>query len=338
MREVARLVTLVERDDPAAVAERAAPLAAIEIQPARARRRVHRRARRRQVHAARRARLGARGRRRIAASRSSPSIPSSAVTGGALLGDRTRIRVPEGRVFFRSQASQAESGGLAPTTYPVVRVLRRLFDLVLVETLGVGQSEDDIRHVADATYLLLQPLAGDSVQHLKAGMMEAPDVIVVTKCDVADLAHRALADLRGAIGLARPGETIPLHAVSARTGAGIDDLAAAVAATEAGPEQPHDDWFVTRAVRTAHGRLGAARLAEHGPGPVVHWTSAWPRRSPDRLLRPPEPAASGEPSRSTSVRRSGVPDNEGRDAILALSSLYVVEHIALLSDHPPGGV
>ena len=265
MREVARLVTLVERDDPAAVAERAAPLAAIESNPlapvvgftgapgvGKS-----------TLLGALASALAAGSDRRIAIV---AVDPSSAVTGGALLGDRTRIRVPEGRVFIRSQASQAESGGLAPTTYPVVRVLRRLFDLVLVETLGVGQSEDDIRHVADATYLLLQPLAGDTVQHLKAGLMEAPDVIVVTKCDVADLAHRALADLRGAIGLARPGETIPLHAVSARTGAGIDDLAAAVAATEAGPEQPHDDWFVTRAVRTAHGRLGAARLAEHGPG------------------------------------------------------------------------
>lgn len=264
MREVARLVTLVERDDPAAVAERAEPLAAIESNPlapvvgftgapgvGKS-----------TLLGALASALAAGSDRRIAIV---AVDPSSAVTGGALLGDRTRIRVPEGRVFIRSQASQAESGGLAPTTYPVVRALRRLFDLVLVETLGVGQSEDDIRHVADATYLLLQPLAGDSVQHLKAGLMEAPDAIVVTKCDVADLAHRALADLRGAIGLARPGETIPLHAVSARTGAGIDELAAAVAATKAGPEQPSDDWFVARAVRTAHGRVGAARLAEHGP-------------------------------------------------------------------------
>lgn len=263
MREVARLVTLVERDDPAAVAERNGPLAAIEANPlapvvgftgapgvGKS-----------TLLGALASALAVGADRRIAIV---AVDPSSAVTGGALLGDRTRIRVPEGRVFIRSQASQAESGGLAPTTYPVVRVLRRLFDLVLVETLGVGQSEADISHVADATYLLLQPLAGDSVQHLKAGLMETPDAMVVTKCDVADLAHRALADLQGAIGLARPGETIPLHAVSARTGAGIDDLAAAVAATAAGPEEPHDDWFVTRAVRTAHGRRGAARLAALG--------------------------------------------------------------------------
>jgi LAO/AO transport system kinase len=263
MREVARLVTLVERDDPAAAAERAAPLAKIEANPLAP------------VvgftgapGVGKSTLLGALASSMATTSERRIAIvavdPSSAITGGALLGDRTRIRVPEGRVFIRSQASQAESGGLAPTTYPVVRILRRLFDLVLVETLGVGQSEDDIRHVADATCLLLQPLAGDSVQHLKAGLMEAPDVIVVTKCDVADLAHRALADLRAAMGLARPGETIPLHAVSARTGSGIADLAAAVAATPAGAERPSDDWFIVRAVRTAHGRLGAARLAERG--------------------------------------------------------------------------
>ncbi len=266
MREVARLVTRVERDDPAAAAERAAPLAAIEQRPlapvvgftgapgvGKS-----------TLLGALASSLAAGSDRRIAIV---AVDPSSAVTGGALLGDRTRIRVPEGRVFIRSQASQAESGGLAPATYPVVRVLRRLFDLVLVETLGVGQSEDDIRHVADATYLLLQPLAGDAVQHLKAGLMEAPDVIVVTKCDVADLAHRALAELRAAIGLARPGETIPLYTVSARTGAGIADLAAAVAATPAGAERARDEWFISRAVRTAHGRVGAARLAEHGLEP-----------------------------------------------------------------------
>jgi LAO/AO transport system kinase len=263
MREVARLVTLVERDDPAAAAERAGALAAIEgnaLAPV--------------VGftgapgVGKSTLLGALASALVTGSDRRIAIvavdPSSAVTGGALLGDRTRIRVPAGRVFIRSQASHAASGGLSPATYPVVRVLRRLFDLVLVETLGVGQSEDDIRHVADATHLLLQPLAGDSVQHLKAGLMEAPDVIVVTKCDVADLAHRALADLRAAIGLARPGETVPLHAVSARTGTGVAELAEVVAATSAGPELPRDDWFICGAVRAALGRRGAALLDERG--------------------------------------------------------------------------
>jgi GTPase len=190
--------------------------------------------------------------------------PSSATSGGALLGDRTRIRVPADRVFVRSQASQAITGGLAPSTYPVVRAVRRLFDLVLLETVGVGQSEDDVRHVADATYLLVQPLAGDALQHLKAGLMEAPDALVVTKCDAGAVARQAVAELEGALGLARPGEPIPVHAVSARTGAGIEELAAAVAATAPSSERERDDWYVTRTVVHAHGRTGGERLAERG--------------------------------------------------------------------------
>ena len=108
-------------------------------------------------------------------------------------------------MFVRSQASQGIAGGLAPSTYPVMRALRRLFDLVLLETVGVGQSEDDVRHVADATYLLLQPMAGDTLQHLKAGLMEAPDALVVTKCDAGEAARRAVAELEGSARARPPG-------------------------------------------------------------------------------------------------------------------------------------
>src|SRR6476619_4038619 len=226
MREIARLVTLVERDDPAAAGERTTALAAIEDRP---------RAPvvgftgapgvgKSTLLGAVTATLTSDPARRIAIV---AVDPSSSASGGALLGDRTRIQVPSDRVFVRSQASQGMSGGLAPSTYPVVRALRRLFDLVLLETVGVGQSEDDVRHVADATYLLLQPMAGDALQHLKAGLMEAPDALVVTKCDAGEPARCTVAELEGALGLARPGERLPVHAVSARTGAGIDELATA---------------------------------------------------------------------------------------------------------------
>src|SRR4051794_15697645 len=193
MRDVARLVTLVEREDERAPAERAEALVAIEDRPLAP------------VVAVTGAPgvgkstlLGALasalvqpGDRRLAIV---AVDPSSAISGGALLGDRTRIRVPSGRVFVRSQASQAMPGGLAPRTYPVVRTLRRLFDLVLLETVGVGQSEADVRHVADATYVLLQPLAGDALQHLKAGVMEIGDALVVTKCDAGEPARRTVAE------------------------------------------------------------------------------------------------------------------------------------------------
>jgi len=264
MRDVARLVTLVEREDERAPAERAEALLAIEDRPL----------------APVVAVTGAPGVGKSTLLGALASVlvepgdrrlaivavdPSSAISGGALLGDRTRIRVPAGRVFIRSQASQVMSGGLAPRTYPVVRTLRRLFDLVLLETVGVGQSEDDVRHVADATYLLLQPFAGDALQHLKAGVMEIGDSLVVTKSDAGEAARRAVTELQAALGLARPGRSVPLHAVSARTGEGIPALAEAVAATPvAGAERDRDDWFIRRTVLHAHGRRGLELLAAAG--------------------------------------------------------------------------
>ncbi|HQR81110.1 MAG TPA: GTP-binding protein, partial [Actinomycetota bacterium] len=100
--------------------------------------------------------------------------PASHTSGGALLGDRARTRFATGekRAYFRSQSNAAELGGLAPTTFQVSRLLKRLFDLVIVETVGIGQSELDIRYLADHVYLVLQPLGGDEIQFLKAGIIE----------------------------------------------------------------------------------------------------------------------------------------------------------------------
>ena len=114
--------------------------------------------------------------------------PSSHVSGGALLGDRTRMRLPPGdvNVYFRSQASDTALGGLSPHTFQVCRLLHRLFDVVFVETVGIGQNEIDVRHLADRVYLVMQPLGGDEVQFLKAGIMEVPDEIVLNKCDEAE--------------------------------------------------------------------------------------------------------------------------------------------------------
>jgi LAO/AO transport system kinase len=189
--------------------------------------------------------------------------PSSRRSGGALLGDRTRIRVDDPRVFVRSQASDTHPGGIAPRTYPVVRVLRRLVDVVIVETVGVGQTEDAVATIADATYLVLQPLAGDVVQHLKAGVMEAPDAVILTKSDETRLAQRARAELEAALPLARPGEHVALFAVSGRTGDGVDALVNAwLAVTVTTPETSRDDAYLLQAVRDLHGRVGVSRLAE----------------------------------------------------------------------------
>ncbi|MBV1880335.1 MAG: hypothetical protein KUG82_01820 [Pseudomonadales bacterium] len=120
--------------------------------------------------------------------------PSSHISGGSFLGDRTRVSIPYGekRLFFRSQASNLEFGGVSQNTYQVVRLLRHLFDFIFIETVGIGQSEIDIQQLSHHTCLVMQPLAGDQVQFMKAGIMEIPDTYIVNKCDENILAQRSL--------------------------------------------------------------------------------------------------------------------------------------------------
>lgn len=154
--------------------------------------------------------------------------PSSQITGGALLGDRTRMTtsVEEERLFFRSQASVTALGGLAPPTYLVVRALVCLYDYVIVETVGIGQSEADIKHLADTVYLVMSPGGGDDVQMLKAGIVEIPDAFVINKADSPG-AQTAYHQLRGALWLARPvdADSVTVMLTSARRGDGVAELA-----------------------------------------------------------------------------------------------------------------
>ena len=123
--------------------------------------------------------------------------PTSHVTGGSILGDRTRVIVPrrENRVFFRSQASQLELGGLNPFTYHVLRFLRYLYDFVIIETVGIGQNEIEISKITDSNLLVLQPLGGDQVQFMQSGIMEIPNDFILNKCDEEPAASRAYAQL-----------------------------------------------------------------------------------------------------------------------------------------------
>lgn len=160
--------------------------------------------------------------------------PSSRLTGGALLGDRTRIRTdPEDQgVFIRSMAARDRLGGLADLTYGAMVLMRALFDLVLVETVGVGQSETEIALCADTVLFCVQPGSGDSLQYMKAGIAEIPDLVAVTKADLGQSAARAKADVKGALSLARPkaSDWAPrVLLVSAQTGEGLDDLSGAIA-------------------------------------------------------------------------------------------------------------
>jgi len=200
--------------------------------------------------------------------------PSSPLSGGALLGDRVRVRFPPERpeLYFRSQASETQLGGLAPDSFQVCRLLTRLFDLVLVETVGIGQSELDVRYLSDRMYLVLAPLGGDEVQLLKAGVMEVPDAIVVSKADETVAARRLMSALATALPLGRlMGAPLPpVYSTSARTGAGVDALAADVLATldrlgasDLGPKELH---FFRRWVRDEWGREGERVLAVQSRG------------------------------------------------------------------------
>src|SRR5207245_634238 len=127
--------------------------------------------------------------------------PSSRRSGGSLLGDRARIeRDPSDHcVFIRSTAAGDRLGGLAPATRAAATALACAFDVVVIETVGVGQSETEVADVADAVVVIIQPGSGDVLQFLKAGIMEVPDVLVVTKADLGRVAARALADLKAAL-------------------------------------------------------------------------------------------------------------------------------------------
>ncbi|KPK17043.1 MAG: hypothetical protein AMJ62_03120 [Myxococcales bacterium SG8_38] len=161
--------------------------------------------------------------------------PSSVRSGGSLLGDRARMSFDptDAGLFVRSLATAGEVGGLAYAANSAVRVLAAAYDVVVVETTGVGQSEIDIVHVADTVTLVIQPGSGDVLQFLKAGIMEIPDILVVNKADHEELAKRAVADLRGALRTAQAagassaadsGWETPIVATSATKGTGIDAL------------------------------------------------------------------------------------------------------------------
>jgi LAO/AO transport system kinase len=161
--------------------------------------------------------------------------PSSIRSGGSLLGDRARMSFDpsDAGLFVRSLATAGEVGGLAYAANSAVRVLAAAYDMVVIETTGVGQSEIDIMHVADTVVLVIQPGSGDVLQFLKAGIMEIPDILVVNKADQDELAQRAIADLRGALQTAHAVGAVgghdaswepPIIATSATTGTGIDGL------------------------------------------------------------------------------------------------------------------
>jgi LAO/AO transport system kinase len=171
--------------------------------------------------------------------------PSSPITGGALLGDRVRMQAyaDDRDVFIRSMASRGHAGGLASTTATAAAVLDAAgFDLVLIETVGTGQSEVEVAAAADTTVVLEAPEMGDEVQAIKAGLLEVADLVVVNKGDKPG-AQRTAAQLRAMLvpsvarggpageagGAQRPLPKRPdVLVTTASTGAGVPELLAAL--------------------------------------------------------------------------------------------------------------
>ena len=139
--------------------------------------------------------------------------PSSPFTGGAVLGDRVRMRDLAGDpgVFIRSMASRGSLGGLAAATAAMVQVFDAAgYDVILIETVGAGQTEVDIARLAHTTLVVEAPGLGDEIQAIKAGILEIADILVVNKADLPGVENTERA-LKGMLGLAHPVEKIFRH-------------------------------------------------------------------------------------------------------------------------------
>ena len=208
--------------------------------------------------------------------------PSSKRSGGSLLGDRARIDHDprdEG-LLIRSTAAAGRLGGLAAPTREAAWALAAAYDIVVVETVGVGQSETDVEEVCDTVAVVVQPASGDTLQFIKAGIMEVPDVLVVTKADLGDAARRAQRDLSSALtSLGERG--VPVVSVSSLPPpSGIAELIEAL--------ETHRGALDLPATRTNARRATALRelVAEHGEAAL---RALGGRRTAERALAERDP-------------------------------------------------
>jgi LAO/AO transport system kinase len=210
--------------------------------------------------------------------------PSSKRSGGSLLGDRARIDHDprDAGVLIRSTAAGTRLGGLAAPTREAVEALAPAYDVVVVETVGVGQSETDVEELADTVAVVVQPGSGDTLQFIKAGIMEVPDVLVVTKADLGKIALSAQRDLRAALRSlgSRDTPVVPVSSIPPPTG--VDELVATLDAHRA-------------QVDVAARRARARRLAALADFAIEHGERALRgiggRRAAERLLEQQDPTA-----------------------------------------------
>jgi LAO/AO transport system kinase len=154
--------------------------------------------------------------------------PTSPFSGGALLGDRIRMQrhYLDSEVFIRSMATRGSHGGLPHAARGVIKLLDAFGkDIIMVETVGVGQTELDVMETVDAVIVVLSPEAGDTIQTMKAGLMEIADIFVVNKAD-REGANQLLIALRASLHLSstEPGWQVPVLATQAVSNVGIDEL------------------------------------------------------------------------------------------------------------------
>jgi LAO/AO transport system kinase len=209
--------------------------------------------------------------------------PSSRRSGGSLLGDRARIEFdPADRgILIRSTAAGERLGGLARATRAAAQALAAAFDIVVIETVGVGQAETEVADVVDTVVVVVQPGSGDVLQFLKSGIMETPDVLVVTKSDLGQPALRSRRDLSAALRSLGNRRTRVLSVSSLPPPSGIDELIEAISEHRGGLDLAAHRLRARRAgalsdfaleqgergLRALGGRGGAeALLSEQDPG------------------------------------------------------------------------
>ncbi len=209
--------------------------------------------------------------------------PSSRRSGGSLLGDRARIEFdPADRgVFIRSTSAGERLGGLAWATRSAAHALAAAFDVVVIETVGVGQAETEVADVADTVAVVVQPGSGDVLQFLKSGIMEIPDVLVVTKADLGQIALSARRDVSAALRSLGSSATKAVAVSSVAPPQGIDELIAAFDAHRASID------LSERRLRARRANALSDYVHEHGDRGL---RALGGRRAAERLLETQDPA------------------------------------------------
>lgn len=209
--------------------------------------------------------------------------PSSRRSGGSLLGDRARIEFdPHDKgVFIRSTSAGERLGGLAWATRAAAHALAAAFDVVVIETVGVGQAETEVADVADTVVVVVQPGSGDVLQFLKSGIMEIPDVLVVTKADLGQIALRTRRDVSAALRSLGSSTAAVVAVSSLAPPQGIEELLAAL-------REHHDAGEIAeRRLRARRAGAFADFAHEHGERGV---RALGGRRAAERLLAEQDPA------------------------------------------------